>query len=31
MLSTWTGIGVMVIYAVVALGLGGLLLVRRDA
>jgi ABC-2 type transport system permease protein len=30
-LSAWAGLGVMALYAVVALGLGGWLLTRRDA
>jgi len=30
-LSAWAGLGVMVVYAAVALGLGGWLLTRRDA
>ena len=30
-LSAWAGIGVMILYAAVALGLGGWLLLRRDA
>jgi ABC-2 type transport system permease protein len=30
-LSAWTGLGVLLLYAVVVLGIGGWLLVRRDA